>query len=313
MNAVAYPHSYTPAASLPTRPYGFRSALADALQGALQWRVFLLWIIALAALACLGVGPLSSALSNVLDHHPDAAQIAHGGSAAQLGDLIGAISEKHSGAIGTGIKSAIVMGLLLLPWFAGLATTAIQPATRAPGLCTLFTGAFREYPRQLGFALWSLVPLLVGFAVFGGVSQMAQKHAEMATLESSASVAGKMALIAGLIAVLIAHASVEAGRAFFAARASETNPVKAWWRGLKLLVRRPLQTLGLYLLASLPGLLVALMIALVRIRIDGVGTGMWLAAFLVVQLGIAALAWSRVARLRALTSLANDEILQRRY
>lgn len=310
MNAVhSQPYA---AAMLPTRAYGFRSALADALTGAAQWRVLLLWLLALVALACFGVGPLAGALSTAIDHHPDAAKLARGGNASQLGELMSMVSKSSGGGIATGIKSAIVMALLLSPWLTGLASHSIR-AGRAPGLVSLFTGAFREYPRQLGLSLWSLLPLLAGFAVFGGLSYWAEQHADAATLETSARSAKKLALIVGGIALLLSHASIEAARGFFAVRPDAVNPVKAWWRGVKLLVRRPLHTLGLYVLASLPGLLVAFLLLLVRVRIDAVGWGMWLAAFLVVQLGVAALAWSRVARLRALASLANDEMVQRRY
>lgn len=310
MNAVN-PQTCAPA-MLPTRAYGFRSALADALTGAAQWRVLLLWLLALVALACFGIGPLAGALSTALDHHPDAAKLAHGGNASQIGELVSMVSKSSGGAIAASIKSAIVMALLLSPWLTGLVSHSIH-AGRAPGLVSLFTGAFREYPRQLGLSLWSLLPLLIGFAVFGGLTHWASQHADAATLETSARSAKRLALIVGGIAVLLAHASIEAARGFFAVRPDTANPVKAWWRGVKLLVRRPLQTLGLYVLASLPGLLVAFLLLLVRVRIEAVGWGMWLAAFLVVQLGIAALAWSRVARLRAMASLANDEMMQRRY
>lgn len=310
MNAVN-PQTCAPA-MLPTRAYGFRSALADALTGAAQWRVLLLWLLALVALACFGIGPLAGALSTALDHHPDAAKLAHGGNASQIGELVSMVSKSSGGAIAASIKSAIVMALLLSPWLTGLASHSIH-AGRAPGLVSLFTGAFREYPRQLGLSLWSLLPLLIGFAVFGGLTHWASQHADAATLETSARSAKRLALIVGGIAVLLAHASIEAARGFFAVRPDTANPVKAWWRGVKLLVRRPLQTLGLYVLASLPGLLVAFLLLLVRVRIEAVGWGMWLAAFLVVQLGIAALAWSRVARLRAMALLANDEMMQRRY
>lgn len=305
-------HVHTPAATLPSRAYGFRSALADALSGAAQWRVLLLWLLVLVALACFGIGPLSSALSSVLDQHPDAAAMAHGATVSQIGDLITMVSKSNGGEIAAGFKSAIVMALLLSPWLTGLASHSIH-AGKKPGLASLFTGAFREYPRQLGLSLWSLLPLAIGFAVFGGLSHWAEQHAETATLETSANFVSKLALIAGGITLLLAHASIEAARGFFAVRPDTANPVKAWWRGVKLLLRRPLHTLGLYVLASLPGLLVAFLLLLVRVRIDAVGWGMWLAAFLIVQLGIAALAWSRVARLRALATLANDEMVQRRY
>lgn len=297
---------------LPTRAYGFRSALADALSGAAQWRVLLLWLLVLVALACFGVGPLSGALASALDKHPEAKTIAHGGTVSQLGDLMIMVSKSSGGTIAAGIKSAIVLALLLSPWLTGLVSHSIH-AGRRPGLVSLFTGAFREFPRQLGLSLWSLVPLGIGFAVFGGFSHWAEQHGDAATLETSARFGKKLALIAGGIALLLAHASIEAARGFFAVRPETANPVKAWWRGVKLIVRRPLQVLGLYVLASLPGLAVAFLLMLVRVRIDAAGWGMWLVAFVIVQLGIAALAWSRMARLRAMAMLANDEMVQQRY
>ena len=289
-------HVHTPAATLPSRAYGFRSALADALSGAAQWRVLLLWLLVLVALACFGIGPLSSALSSVLDQHPDAAAMAHGATVSQIGDLITMVSKSNGGEIAAGFKSAIVMALLLSPWLTGLASHSIH-AGKKPGLASLFTGAFREYPRQLGLSLWSLLPLAIGFAVFGGLSHWAEQHAETATLETSANFVSKLALIAGGITLLLAHASIEAARGFFAVRPDTANPVKAWWRGVKLLCRRPVAVLLAWLLTTLLGLALALLFAWLRQFADGAGLGGFLLAMLLGCGIAAALAIGRIARL----------------
>src|SRR5690606_4174067 len=125
-----------------------------------------------------------------------AATLAHGGNASQFGELMSMVSKSSGGAIVAGFKSAVVLALLLWPWLTGLASHSIH-AGRAPGFVSLFTGAFREYPRQLGLSLWSLLPLLAGFAVFGGLSHWAEQHAEAATLETSAKFGARLALVAG--------------------------------------------------------------------------------------------------------------------
>ena len=68
---------------------------------------------------------------------------------------------------------------------------------------------------------------------------------------------------AGLLFVL-AHASLEAGRGWLAADGRLRSALKAWWRGLKLLARRPFAVLSVYLGTTLLGLALAALLLLLR-------------------------------------------------
>jgi len=76
-------------------------------------------------------------------------------------------------------------------------------------------------------------------------------------------------------------------------------------------VRRPVASVSVYLAVLLVGLLVAAIIAIVRVRVAPIGWSWVIVAALLTQLTVLALAWARVARLRALAHLAHDEAIRR--
>jgi len=82
--------------------------------------------------------------------------------------------------------------------------------------------------------------------------------------------------------------------------------VKAWWRGVKLLLRRPLATLLVYVVASVAGYGLAALFAWWRVRADGTGTGAFVLSFLLGQAIVAMLAWGRIARVTGMAALAAD-------
>ncbi|MFZ5657759.1 MAG: hypothetical protein ACOY37_12045, partial [Pseudomonadota bacterium] len=129
---------------------------------------------------------------------------------------------------------------------------------------------------------------------------------EHAILESAINDGRNIALAIGGVLVLLAHASLEAGRGWLAADARLRSALKAWWRGLRLLLRRPLAVLAAYLLPTVCSLLLALLLLAVRGHVAPAGAGGFVLAFLL-GLGIAgALAWGKVARLFAMRALAED-------
>jgi len=288
--------------------FSFVRALGEGLAAAVQWRVWLLWIVVLAIPAVLGVAPLQVALADLLDHLPEGEQLARGFTAAQVGDLINGLSD--AGGLVTGLVGATVVALLLAPWLTGVAMTAAR-AQRPPRFAELVRGGLAEYPRQLRLLLWAFVVYLVALGVYFAVSHWANERAENLVLESSARLGIRLALAIGVLAFLAAHASLEAARAFLVVRPNDGGALRAWWRAAKLLARRPLAGFALYLGVLLAGLLVAGLIAIVRIRVEPIGPVWVILALALTQLGVAALAWGRVARLRALAHLAQDEALRR--
>ena len=289
--------------------FGFGRSLVEALGFALQWRVWLLWIVVLAVPAVLGMVPLQNLLTTALDHLPDGEQLARHLSMAQLGDLGAAVGEA-GGGISVALSASALVTLLLAPWFAGLAMTAAR-AQRAPRFGELVRGALAEYPRQLRLLLWGLLVYLLALGAYLALSHWASERAGRELLESAARHGYWLANGVGIVAFLLAHASMETARAFLVVRPDDGGALRAWWRAVKLLLRRPLPSLGLYLSVLLLGLLLAAVIAIIRIRVAPIGWGLFTLAALLTPLAVIATAWARVARLRALAHLAQDEALRR--
>ena len=113
----------------------------------------------------------------------------------------------------------------------------------------------------------------------------------------------------GLTALLmvLAHASVDAGRAQLAIERRRSSAVKAWWAGCRLLLRRPLHGLGIYLLIGAAGLGLAGALGVARLNVSGASIGGFIGAVLLVQLAVAVLGWMRSARLFALVALARAD------
>ncbi len=290
--------------------FRFGRALRDGLVFSLQWRPIALWILLLGLPAILGVAPLYAALAEVLDHLPDGEALARGLGLSQFGDLVAALGDS-GGAIRTALLASALVTLLFSPWLTGLAIGAAR-AQRPPALRELVAGAFSEYPRQLRLLLWAGLVYAVAFGLSGLVSNWADARAQSLTLETSAQRGFQLAMLVGALAFVAAHASLETARAFIVVRPSDGGALRAWWRAVKLMLRRPLQLSGLYLLVMLVVLALAALIAMLRVRIEAVGVPMFALALLLANLGVAVLAWGRIARLRALAHLAQDEA-SRRY
>ena len=105
---------------------------------------------------------------------------------------------------------------------------------------------------------------------------------------------------------VLAHASLEAGRGWLAADGRLRSALKAWWRGVKLLRRRPLAVLGVYLGTTLAGLLLVALLLLARPYLGDGGMPALLLGLLLSSAVAAALAWSRIARLSGMAALAED-------
>ena len=290
--------------------FRFGRAFGEALLFAVQWRVWLLWMLALAVPTWLGIAPLATALGDALDLRPDAATLAQGLTLAQAGDVMTTLDDAKD-AISAALLASLLVALLLAPWLSGLSIVAAR-AVRAPSFAVLIAGGLSEYPRQLRLLLWSVVPWGVAFIAFAIASAMAAEHAAAATCETAALLGERIALGIGVLAFVLAHASIEAARAFIVVRPNDGGVLRAWWRGVKLLVRRPLPAFGLYLTTVFVALLVTIAIAYVRVQVAPIGWPAWIGALVLTQLGVAAIAWGRITRLRALAHLAFDEA-QRRY
>lgn len=288
-----------------SRRGGLGAALA-ALKSSLQWRLWLLWILATLLPTLLVATPLWATLQAQFGHSPYATEIAAGQNVPLLLQGLMEIAE-HLGWLGASLGGATLLMLLLSPWLSGMVVASLR-AGRRLGFGELVHGGLSEYWRMLRMLLWSAIPLGIALAIGGGVMAALRKGTEHAILASEVDDAARTGLIVAVVLFVLAHATVEAGRGWLGADRGLRSVIRAWWRGLKLLLRRPLATLLVYLVASIAGYGLAMLLAWLRVRVDGVGMGAFALSFLLGQAIVAMLAWGRIARLYGMADLAADPV-----
>jgi hypothetical protein len=291
-----------------SRRGGLGAAFA-ALKSALQWRLLLLWIIATLLPVLLVATPLWATLQAQFGHSLYAADIAAGRNVPLLIQGLMKVGE-HLGWLGVSLGATTVLMLLLSPWLTGMVVASLR-AGRRLGFGELVHGGLSEYWRMLRMLLWSVIPLGIAAAIGGGVIGAMAKSTEQAILASEVDSASRIGLVVAAVVFVLAHATVEAGRGWLGADSGLRSVVKAWWRGCKLLLKRPLATLLVYLVASIVGYGLALLLAWLRVRVDGIGMGAFVLSFLLGQLIVAMLAWGRIARLYGMADLATDRMAQK--
>jgi len=282
---------------------GVAPLFGDALTGALQWRLLVVWVVGLLTPAAMLGLPLFHTIGGVFDFSPHAAEIARRFDILAIEDL-GVVIGRSIGAVRGAVMASMLLTLALTPLLAGV-TLAAAGARRPLGFVELLQGGVAWYFRMLRLLLVSLVPLGV---LVGGLSAaayaVAHKHAEKALTQTSAENGSTWALVLTLVVFVLVHATVEAARAQYLADERLRSGWRAWARGVRQLARRPLAVLALYVGPSLVGLVVAAVLLLLRIRITAASFGGFVVGLLLVQLAVAAVGWGRASRLFALAALA---------
>ena len=295
--------------STTNRNVPIRRILGQALDGAMQWRLWLLWIGASLGCALIAALPAWNWLAASLNNSVHAPAIASGKAPALLIDML--LSRNAPlGVIGQSTTIAAVLMLLLSPLLAGATIAAIRSHTRL-GFGDLLRGAIAEYGPMLRMLVWSVVPLglaLLLMSVIIGANEKAHEHAILA---SEGATARNIAFVVGAVLFVLAHASLEAGRGWLATDGRLRSALKAWGRGVKLLCRRPVAVLLAWLVTTLLGLALALLFAYLRQFAGGAGLGGFLLAMLLGCGITAGLAWGRIARLYAMSALAADQHARR--
>lgn len=282
------------------RPLRARRILPGAIARALQWKLLLLWVIASLGCALIAALPLWTWLGGAFDHSLRAPAIAAGTDPMGLYDALMAPTAPLA-TLGSNLRIAAALMLLLSPLLVGATVVAARSPLRL-GFGELLAGGLGQYWPLLRLMLWSLLPLGAAVMLASVLFGMGSKINEHAILASSVSHWNDFAMVVGGILIVLALASVEAGRGWLATDINLRSAIKAWWRGAKLLCRRPIAVLSAYLLPWLLAALVALALLALRQRIGG---GLTL-GLLMSCLISAALAWGKVARLFALRALAAD-------
>jgi hypothetical protein len=271
-------------------------------RAALQWRLLLLWLIALSIPTLIAVLPMWRVMAQQFDHTIHAAQIAQQFQAWAMGDLISSVALNAMAFSGAGILGA-ALTLMLSPFLSGMVISSAR-APRPLGMGGLMAGGAREYGRMARLLFWAAVPLGIAIGLGGVALHFAGNHAEKTILQTDANLMKNLALAWLVLLFVVAHTVVEAARADFALDSRRRSAIKALWHGVTLLCKRPLATLSMYLSISVIGLVVAALLSLVRINMPHVNVWGFIAAFLVTQLIVLVIAWMRCARLFALIAVA---------
>lgn len=277
-------------------------ALPKALWAALQWRVMLIWIVLMALPTAISALPVGRALGAFLDHSVHVDALAHKFDGLLMGDALTLLGRYNTGLSGAQ-TAAIIVTLLLSPFLTGVVVTAVRAPRRAT-LGELMHGGLGQYWRMLRLMLWSLIPYVIAIVVGTVALRIASSHAATAVFESVADRGYLIARIVLVVLLVLAHVIMESSRAQIAADAHLRSATLAFGRGMAMLVRRPLATLGLYLGTSIIGYVLAGLVGMLRIRVDAVGVGGYIAAILLAQLIVVILAWQRTARIGALAMVA---------
>ncbi|MEZ5464621.1 MAG: hypothetical protein R3F22_05210 [Lysobacteraceae bacterium] len=288
-----------------SRKSGLLSATGHGIRSAFSLRLILLWLLFLAIPALLVAIPQWQQLMPMIGYSVDADGWASSFNVPVIGDLIMAIG-RGNGSPMPNSGPAMLLTLLLSPLLTGMLVAQIRQGGGL-GFRELIQGGIAEYGRLFRLMLVSIIPMGIAFGLAAAAASAAGDSADEAIYAVDADFAKNLAMIFGGIVLLLAHSTVEAGRAQFAADGRLRSAFKAWWRGLKLLLRRPVATLGVYLLTTILSLLAALLFITLRVHVSAAGTGGFLLAIGLTQLIIASLAWGRIARIGGLARLVDGQ------
>lgn len=280
-----------------------RSAFAAIGYGALggmQWRLVLLWVLITLLPTMVVALPLWRVLDGLLGHSVHAESWAAHFDGLMFADVFAALRQAKEWTGMTFVAGA-ALTLAISPFLTGMAVAGGR-ASRPLGFGGLLQGGAMEYGRLLRLLVLSLIPYGLFVFVAQGASSFADEKVDAASLQSTADMFEHGALAVTLLFFAIAQAVVESARAQFVADIGLRSAFRALGRGFMQFVRRPFATLFVYLVITLAGAILAVLIASWRGHTTAVGSGL-AAGFLIVQSGVIVLAWMRTARLLALARL----------
>lgn len=266
------------------------------------WRIIVLWIgIILIPTAVLSV-PLGSWLSAQLDHTVYAGAWAQAINVTAVWEIL-VNAKEITPLLQGGLVMSLFLTVVFSPFLTGMVVASARDA-RALKFLALAQGGLREYGRMLRTLLWSVVPLGIAGGAGAWAVHIADKRAENAILESQVSHEHLLALLLMTALFIVAHVTLEAGRAQFALDLHRRSAVKAWWRGLRLMFAHPVATLGSYIVITAVGLMLMALLGIARINAPHATLSGFLVSMALTELIAVAVIWMRIARLLALIQIA---------
>ncbi len=278
------------------------SLLSHSLRALRQWRLLLLWTGAMLIPTALLALPLWRVLASQMDYSVHAGALAQQLDLVAIADLL-AVFNRQEVLLGYTAIVAIGVTLLLSPALCAMALYAAR-AEHTAGFAELIAGAVADYPRMLRMLLWAAVPLAAAAGAGAALVNLAQAQDVHAVTASDNQLLKGIAGAVLLLLLLLAHASIDAGRAALTLDRRRRSAIGGWISGCRLVAARPFAILGAYAAISIVGLGLAALLAMARLHLPGGGTAAFAGAVLLTQLIVLVIGATRVARLFALVRLA---------
>lgn len=290
-----------------TRPRYLRQSLSAGLRLAAQWRLLLSWMLVTGLCTSLALMPLKGAIGEYLDRSLIADRLLQSLDPAIVAEALFNLPQR--GYSPASAMPGLILFLLCLPWLSGMVQAAARVHVGTLKLGALWVGGWREYPQMARLWLWTLVPMGVCGA-FVGISMKALRHqSEQWLLASDVELHGRAILLTGLALMLLAQATLDATRALLVMEPDRRSVVKAWWAAVRGCARQPSRLL-LPLVPALLGVALALLLAWARTQVAPVSPlGLMGATVLTLAL-VAAIAWTRAARVMGLVQAARAGALR---
>jgi hypothetical protein len=151
--------------------------------------------------------------------------------------------------------------------------------------------------------LIALIPIALAVLLMRLIDKGLMHYGDTAILESQVEHLRWAALAGWTIVFAIANASVDAARASLALEPDRRSAIKAWWRGLKLVLRHPLRSAVLYLGVTALAAIVLLAMLGLRLELRNASLIGLVLGLLIAQLITATIAWMHYARLFGMLEL----------
>jgi hypothetical protein len=279
---------------------------------ATQWRLILIAPLVLLLPTLATLVPLLRFLGEQLDHSPRWQKLIPWLDSQALCGLVREYGAAQAGSgIVSGLIASCVTVLFLSPLVAGAALAAARSDEEELALRPLLVGAAEHYGRLLRMQVAAVIPLGLAGAAWVGAAALATKAVQKAVTESHATMLERSAMAGGATAVFLAHLTVDAGRAWFAAQPARRSAFFALGAGVRLVARRPLRSLSIGLSGGLLGVGLAASIMVLRQQLPQASAAMVALAFVLAQLAVASVGWGHAARLIGLTELARADAADR--
>jgi len=280
--------------------------LATVGRAVAQWRIVLVWLVLILVPTAVVTLPMGRFFARELDHSIYAIEWARQLNVVALIDLLarGFVAIPFVG--GTGLL-AMLLTVLLSPLLTGVVVTWIR-MDRTLGFVALLSGGVAEYGRVLRMSIWSIVPFGLVIALFAAVTNWIGQRDEEAIVSSGIVMQSIASWIGFALLLGLVQLTLEAGRAQFVLDTARRSAIRAWWRGVRLVIARPLASIGTYAVVTLLGLGLAGLLGLARINLPHAALPGFLVAFVLAELIAASLIWMRIARLLVLVQIARQQL-----